>query len=89
MPNEIENLLEISRIKQLAKEKYLTKIQSRGNAVVFTYDTNKFDNNLLLDIIKKYGNRVKFSSGIKPMITLKIEKQGEKGLLQEIKEFLK
>ena len=89
MPNEIENLLEISRIKQLAKEKYLTKIQSRGNAVVFTYDTNKFDNNLLLDIIKRYGNRVKFSSGIKPMITLKIEKQGEKGLLQEIKEFLK
>ena len=89
MPNEIENLLEISRIKQLAKEKYLTKIQSRGNSVVFTYDTNKFDNNLLSDIIKKYGNRIKFSAGIKPMITLKIEKQGEKGLLQEVKEFLK
>lgn len=89
MPNEIENLLEISRIKQLAKEKYLTKIQSRGNSVVFTYDTNKFDNNSLSDIIKKYGNRIKFSAGIKPMITLKIEKQGEKGLLQEVKEFLK
>ena len=89
MPNEIENLLEISRIKQLAKEKYLTKIQSRGNSVVFTYDTNKFDNNSLSDIIKKYENRIKFSSGIKPMITLKIEKQGEKGLLQEVKEFLK
>ncbi len=89
MPNEIENLLEISRINQLAKEKYLTKIQSRGNSVVFTYDTNKFDNNSLSDIIKKYGNRIKFSAGIKPMITLKIEKQGEKGLLQEVKEFLK
>ena len=89
MPNEIENLLEISRIKQLAKEKYLTKIQSSGNSVVFTYDTNKFDNNSLSDIIKKYGNRIKFSAGIKPMITLKIEKQGEKGLLQEVKEFLK
>ena len=89
MPNEIANLLEISRIKQLAKEKYLTKIQSRGNSVVFTYDTNKFDNNSLSDIIKKYGNRIKFSAGIKPMITLKIEKQGEKGLLQEVKEFLK
>ena len=75
MPNEIENLLEISRIKQLAKEKYLTKIQSRGNSVVFTYDTNKFDNNSLSDIIKKYGNRIKFSAGIKPMITLKIEKE--------------
>ena len=41
---------------KLAKEKYLTKIQSRGNSVVFTYDTNKFDNNSLSDIIKKYGN---------------------------------
>lgn len=89
MPNEIENLLEISRIKQLAKNKYLTKIQSKANSVVFTYDSNKFDNNLLSDMIKKYGNRIKFSSGIKPMITLKIETQGEKELLQEVKEFLK
>ena len=89
MPNEIENLLEISRIKQLAKEKYLIKIQSKGNNVVFTYDNNKFDNNSLSDLIKKYGNRIKFSSGLKPMITLKIEKRGEKVLLQEVKEYLK
>ena len=89
MPDEIENLLEISRIKSLAKEKFLTKIQSKGNSVVFTYDTNKFDHTCLSDYIQKYGNRIKFSSGIKPMITLKIEKQGEKGLLQEVKEFLK
>lgn len=89
MPNEIENLLEISRIKQLAKSRYLTKIQSKRNSVVFTYDSGKFDNNFLSDLIKKYGSRLNFSSGIKPMITLKIEKQGEKGLLQEVKEFLK
>lgn len=89
MPNEIENLLEISRIKRLAKEKYLVKIQSKRDAVVFTYDNNKFDNSSLSDLIEKYGNRIKFSSGIKPMITLKIEKKGERGLLQEVKEFLK
>ena len=86
---EIENLLEISRIKRLAKEKYLVKIQSKRDAVVFTYDNNKFDNSSLSDLIEKYGNRIKFSSGIKPMITLKIEKKGERGLLQEVKEFLK
>lgn len=89
MPNEIENLLEISRIKRLAKEKYLVKIQSKRDAVVFTYDNNKFDNSSLSDLIEKYGNRIKFSSGIKPMITLKIERKGERGLLQEVKEFLK
>ena len=89
MPDEIENLLEISRIKQLAKKKFLVKIQSKRNSVVFTYDTNRFDNNILPDLIKKYGNRINFSSGLKPMMTLKIDKQGEKGLLQEVKEFLK
>ena len=89
MPNEIENLLEISRIKQLAKEKYLTKIQSRKNAVVFTYEVDKFDNNSVIDLMKKYGNRIKFSAGLKPMITLTLEKQGEKGILEEVKEFLK
>ena len=89
MPDEIENLLEISRIKSLAREKYLTKIQSKENSIVFTYDTNKFDNNSLSDLIKKYGNRIKFSAGIKPIVTLKIEKQQEKYLLKEVKEFLK
>ena len=89
MPDEIENLLEISRIKQLAKKKNLIKIQSRKNSIVFTYESNKFDNTSLSNIIEKYGNRIQFSSGLKPMITLKLEKQGEKGILQEVKEFLK
>ena len=89
MPDEIENLLEISRIKQLAKKKYLTKIQSKTNSVVFTFDNNKFDTNLLPELIQKYGTRIKFASGLKPMITLKLEKKGEKGILQEVKEFLK
>lgn len=88
MPSQIENLLEISRIKKLAKDKFLTKIQSKGNNVVFTYNSNKFDNNILSELINKYQNRIKFSSGIKPMITLKIEKQGEKELLKQVKEFL-
>ena len=41
------------------------------------------------ELIKKYGSKIKFASGIKPMITLKLEKQGEAGILQEVKEFLK
>lgn len=89
MPSEIENLLEITRIKNMAKQKHLTKIQSRRDSVLFTYENNNFGENELTDFIKKYGNRIKFSSGIKPMITLKLQKQGEKGLLQEVKEFLK
>ena len=88
MPSEIENLLEISRIKNMAKKKRLSKIQSRSDVVIFTYGNNEFGENELSNLIKKYGNRIKFSSGIKPMITLKPVKHGEKGLLQEVKEFL-
>lgn len=89
MPKEIENLLEITRIKNLAKAKHLIKIQSRRNSVVFTYNNTKFDENIIPELISKYGNRIKFASGIKPMITLKIQQNGEKELIQEVKEFLK
>ena len=89
MPYEIENLLEISRIKQLAKKNNIIKIQSRRDAVVFTYESNNFVDDFISNIIKKYGSRIKFSDGIKPMITLKIEKQGEDKLIEEVKNFLK
>ena len=88
MPDEIENLLEISRIKQLAKAKYITKIQSKFNSIVFTYENDKFNTNSINELIQKYGSRIKFSSGIKPMITLKIEKNLEKEILNETKKFL-
>ena len=88
MPSEIENLLEISRIKQKAKKQYITKIQSKPGAVVFTYDVDKFDTQIVNKAIEKYSNRIKFSSGIKPMITLNVQKNGEKELVSEIKSFL-
>ncbi len=89
MPHEIENLLEISRIKQLAKKNNIIKIQSKRDVVVFTYENNKFKDDFISNLIKKYGSRIKFSDGIKPMITLKIEKQGEEALIEEVKGFFK
>ena len=89
MPGEIENLLEISRIKQLAKKNNIIKIQSKRDAIVFTYENNSFKDNFISNLIDKYGNKIKFSNGIKPMITLKNEKHGEKELIEEVKEFLK
>ena len=89
MPSEIENLLEISRIKQLAKKNNIIKIQSKRDAIVFTYENSDFKENFVSDLIGKYGNKIKFSNGIKPMITLKNEKQSERELIEEVKEFLK
>ena len=87
MPYEIENLLEISRIKQLAKKNNIIKIQSRRDGVVFTYNNNNFKDDFISNIIRKYGSRIKFSDGIKPMITLKVDKNGEEALIEEVKNF--
>ena len=82
MPNEIENLLEISRIKSLAREKQITKIQSKRDSVVFTYDNKNFDEKIIQILIQKYGNKIKFSSGIKPMITLKLDSMRRKTIIK-------
>ena len=88
MPYEIENLLEISRIKQLAKKNNIIKIQSRRDAIIFTYENNKFNDDFISILIKKYGTKIRFSNGIKPMITLKIESQGEQAIIAKVKEYL-
>ena len=59
MPEELENLLDIARIKYLAKPYYITKIASKKTAVTFTFEQSKFN----IDVIKlvdKYRNRIKF-----------------------------
>ena len=89
MPKQIENLLEISRIKQVAKKLYISKISSKRDGVVFTFENDKLNGDKAIELIKIYGNDIKFSPGIKPMITYKILKKGEKELLIEIENFLK
>ena len=95
MPKELENLIAIARIKYLAKEQKISKVASRKNAVVFTYETNG-DNIDIQNLVKKYGNRIKFSAGIKPMVTLQIsnfvdnskKQENEKIILKEVIDFL-
>lgn len=88
-PKQIENLLEISRIKQMAKKLYINKISSKRDGVVFTFENEKLSGDKAIELIKIYGNDIKFSPGVKPMITYKISKKSEKELLLEIENFLK
>ena len=39
--------------------------------------------------MKEYGNRIKFSSGIKPMVTFAIKDTSDRNLLREVTEFVK
>ncbi len=87
MPSELENLLDIARIKYLSKQFCISKISSKRTSVVFTFEQSKFDIDIS-KLIDKYKNRVKFSPGIKPMITLEIGTTNERQILNDVKEFL-
>jgi len=89
IPDEVFKLLEISRIKQLAKVKGVCKISSKRDGILFTYENSLFDKNNVQKFIKYYGNRIKFSPGAKPMITLKLKANNEEYILNEVKNFLK
>ena len=88
MPSELENLIDIARIKYLAKRLKISKIASKKTAVVFTFEPNQFELDLN-ELIKKYGNKIKFSAGIKPMITLEIGSNNERQILNDVTEFLR
>ena len=95
MPNELENLIDIARIKYLAKTLSninISKIASKNTNVVFTFEAKAGNANIDIDIgeiIKKYGNRIKFSAGIKPSITLNIGSKDEKIILKETTKLIR
>ena len=88
MPSELENLLDIARIKYLAKAQYISKIASKKTAVVFTFEQSKFNVDIT-KLINVYKNKLKFSPGVKPMITLEIGTTNERQMLNDVTEFLR
>ena len=90
MPEQLENLIDIARIKYLAKELHIEKIASRRGAVVYTFNPNSVRDVIdIPEIVKVYGNRIKFSSGIKPMVTLEIKENSDRKVLREVTNFVK
>lgn len=89
MPKEVENLLEIARIKNLARAAGVLKIMQKKDGIVFLYDNNKFDVSQIDKMVKKYNRRIRFSNGLDPYITLVLEKKIDIEKLKEIQEFLK
>jgi len=85
IPIEIENLLEITRIKNLAKRKYVLKIVQKGNNIVYHFDNDNFDMEVVTKLIVKYKNKIKFSPSVNPYLTFSLE-QGN--VLEEVKRFL-
>ena len=88
MPKELENLIEVARIKELARKADVIKIAQRNGNVVFYFDKNKYNPEIIDKLIKKYEFYIKVSTGIEPYITLKTDMSTSEKLVKEIKEFL-
>lgn len=87
MPKEVENLIEIARIKQLCKQKGISKLAQRNDNLMF-HVGRKFNPELVPELIKQYGTRIRFSQSIDSYITLKITDLTDIIVIQEIKKFL-
>ncbi len=94
LPKELENLIEVARIKYQCKNAAVVKITEKKNRatnsqnIVFYFDKQRFDPNIITVLLKKYGTKIKFSTGIEPYVTLLLKNQTEKGILEETKRFL-
>ena len=95
MPKELENLIEVARIKELCRTVGVVKISEKKNMftnnqnVVFYFDKNKYNPDIVNVLLKKYNTQIKFSTGIEPYITLVLKNKDDEELINEIKEFLK
>ncbi len=89
LPEELENLLEVTRIKELARKAGVIKITQRADSIVFYFKKEKIPVERVDNLLKQYGMKIRFSSGIDPYVTFKTGDKKEKKLLEAIKEFLK
>jgi len=89
MPDELQNLLEIARIKELCKKVGIIKISQKQQSIVFEFDSNNFDISIIDKLINKFRNKIKFSPGNRPYVTYKIESLSDIIVLKDVKEFLK
>ena len=86
LPTEIENLIEIARIRNISRDKHINKISQNNEKIIFYFNEKDFDFSVVDKLIKIYGIRIKFSPAKNPYITYHLKEK--KYLLKEVKEFL-
>ena len=90
MPKEVENLIEIARIKILAREASVIKVTQKEKFIMVNLDKDdiKIDEEKIKVLLEKYGTKLRFSAGVEPYITLKINEKDEEKIISQIKELL-
>ena len=86
LPKELENLIDIARIKQLARKANILKIAQKENGIVFYFVKEKIKPEMVNTLITKYPMLVKFSNAVEPYVTLRIKEN--ENVIEKAKEFL-
>lgn len=89
MPQEVENLIQIARIKQICRNLGIIKLAQKGNKVILTFEPNAIELEDITSLIVTYKGAVKFSPGATPYLTYTLKETKETKMLEEIKEVLK
>ncbi len=84
IPTEIDNLLQITKIRNLSRQKNVVKIAQRGNNIVYHFDPESFDIEIVSKLIMKFKNRIKFSKSAIPYLTFSLNGN----CLEEVKSLL-
>ena len=85
MPQEAINLLGIAKIKSMCKETGIIKIMQRQNNIVLYFEPEKCTLNMA-ELVHMFNDKIKFSTGITPYITYKV--QNQENVISEIEEIL-
>ena len=88
MPKEVENLMEVARIKNGCIAANVIKISQRSGNAIFYFDAKKFNMEIVDTLIQNYQNRIRFSPGKEPYITLKLQAKTEQEMAKELQGFL-
>lgn len=90
VPQEVNNLLEVAKIKLFAKKANIIEVKSKGENAILVFDESKFNVNIVNELINKYPKDIMFSPTQKPYITYIIEKNiNQEKLLTQIQELIK
>lgn len=88
IPAEVENLLDIVRVKEMCRQLNILRLTKKNGNFVFYFDESKFDFSVVDKLLKEYGNLVSFSPGKEPYVTLRTKALKDVEQLEEIKKFL-
>lgn len=86
MPEEVINLIEIAKLKEKCRICGIIKVLQKQNNIIIYFEPDKCTLNMG-ELIHKYNDKVKFSTGITPYITYKL--QEKENIIEEIGELLK